>query len=150
LLHKAQVLTKRNSLNTNLDLLQITQTLLRGVGESSQRLMGWVFSLVEPATSKGGRGNFYTYLPKTSHWKLASRNQNIRFYNWNIQNLNYSHYSSNRTLRFVKPEHPIFQGSVRCAVYKVIMFHSSHLGFWVILSIKTLLIILIVSILIER
>jgi hypothetical protein len=34
------VLTKRISLNSNLDFSQITQTSLRDVGESSQRLMG--------------------------------------------------------------------------------------------------------------
>jgi transposase len=34
----AEVLTKRISLNPNLDFSQITQTSQRGVGESSQRL----------------------------------------------------------------------------------------------------------------
>jgi hypothetical protein len=41
--------------------------------------LGWVFSLVEPVASKWGRGSFYTSPSKTSRWKLASRNQNIRF-----------------------------------------------------------------------
>jgi hypothetical protein len=142
LLHKAQVLTKRISLNHNLDFSQITQTSLRGVGESSQRIMGWVLSLVEPAASKGRRGKLLYLPPKSSRWKLANRN-------WNIWNLNYSCYSLNRTLRFGKPEHSIFLGLKRCVVFEVIVFHSSHLGFWVMLSVEILLAILVVSLMIE-
>jgi hypothetical protein len=40
------------------------------------------------------------YPPKTSHWKLASKNWNIRFWNWNIRFLKYSRYRLNQTLRF--------------------------------------------------
>jgi hypothetical protein len=65
---------------------------------------------------------FYTHPPKTSRWKLASKNRNIR-------NLKYSCYSPNRMLQFGKLEHLVFPGSVRCGVCVVIVFHSSHLGF---------------------
>jgi hypothetical protein len=42
---------------------------------------GCVFSLVEPAPSKEGKGEAFILPPppQTSRWKLASRNQNIRF-----------------------------------------------------------------------
>jgi hypothetical protein len=40
------------------------------------------------------------YPPKTSHWKLVSRNRNIWFWNRNMQFLNYSRYRPNRTLQF--------------------------------------------------
>jgi hypothetical protein len=73
-------LTKRFSLNPKFwfitNRLKISQ---RCWGEVSKAL-GWVFSLVEPAASKGGRGrSFYIVPPKTSCWKLASRNWNIQF-----------------------------------------------------------------------
>jgi hypothetical protein len=61
------------------------------------------------------------YLPKTSRWKLASRNWNIRF-------LKYSRYRSNQTLQFGNQNIRFFQGLVRGGVYETIMFHSSHLG----------------------
>jgi hypothetical protein len=38
-------------------------------------------------------------------------------------------------------------GSVRCEVCMTIVFHSSHLGFYAILSIETLLAIYVVSLL---
>jgi hypothetical protein len=56
------VLTKRISLNPNLDFSQITQTSQRGVGESSQRLGNAYDLLVVPAASKGERGELL-YLP---------------------------------------------------------------------------------------
>jgi hypothetical protein len=64
------VLTKRISLNPNLDFSQISYS---GVRESSQRLKNEYGSLVVPAASKGGRGEDFI-LPKK---KLASKNQNI-------------------------------------------------------------------------
>jgi hypothetical protein len=69
-------------------------------------------------------GEIYTCPPpsQTSHWKLVSKN-------WNIQNLNYTRYRQNQTIRFGKPDCPIFPGSVRHEVYVAIVFHSSHLGF---------------------
>jgi hypothetical protein len=105
---------------------------------------------VELVASKGGRGKLLYLPPKTSHWELSSRNWNIRFWKWNIWNLNYSCYSLNQTHRFGKPEHLIFQGSERCVVYEAIVFHSSHLDFWAMLSIETSLAIHVVSLLIEQ
>jgi hypothetical protein len=64
LLHKAQVLTKRISLNPKLDFSQITQTSQRGVGESSQRLENEFGLLVIPAASKGERGKLLYLLSK--------------------------------------------------------------------------------------
>jgi hypothetical protein len=53
-------------------------------------------------------------------------------------------------LQFGKSEHLIFQGSMRGGVYEAIVFHSSHLGFYAMLNIDTLLAIYVVSLLIER
>jgi hypothetical protein len=64
-------------------------------------------------------GKLLYYPPKTSHWKLASRNWNIRF-------LKYSRYRPNRTLQFGHRNIQFFQGLVRG---ESIVFHSSHLGF---------------------
>jgi hypothetical protein len=86
------------------------------------KVYGYVFLLVEPATFKGGKGEAFILSKKTSRWKLASRNQNI-------QNLKYSRYRPNRTLRFGNRNIQFSQGLVRARVYKVIVFHSSHLGF---------------------
>jgi hypothetical protein len=88
LLHKVQVLRKRISLNPNLDFSQITQTSQRGVGESSRMLRNEFGSLVVLAASKGGREKLLYLPPQTSHWELASKNWNIRFW---------------------KPEHPEFE-----------------------------------------
>jgi hypothetical protein len=60
--------------------------------------------------------------PKTSCWKLASRNRNIRFCNQNILFLKYNCYWPNQNIWF-------FQGLVRGVVYEAIVFHSSLLGF---------------------
>jgi hypothetical protein len=107
--------------NPNLDF---TQTSQRGVGRSSQRLENEFGPLVLPVASKGGRVEAFILAPppKTSHWELASKNQNI-------QNLNHSRYRQNRNLRFGKPDCPIFPGLVSCVVYEAVVFHSSHLGF---------------------
>jgi hypothetical protein len=59
LIHKAQVLTKQISLNPNLDLSQITQTLLRSVGESSKRLINDYFRGWNQQLSKGGDGKAF-------------------------------------------------------------------------------------------
>jgi hypothetical protein len=64
------VLTKRISLNPNLDFSQITQTSQRYVGESSQRLGNEYDSLVVLAASKGGRREAFILAPK----KLADGN----------------------------------------------------------------------------
>jgi hypothetical protein len=61
--HKAQVLTKRISLNPNLDFSQIIQTSQRGVGRSSERHGNAFGSLVVPAASKGGRGKAFILAP---------------------------------------------------------------------------------------
>jgi hypothetical protein len=53
-------------------------------------------------------------------------------------------------LRFGKLDHLVFQCSVRCGVCVAIAFHSSHLGFYAMLSINTLLTIHVISLLIER
>jgi hypothetical protein len=73
--------------------------------------------------------NLLYYPPKTSRWKLASRNWNIQFWNWNVQFLKYSRYKSNRTLWFGNWNIHFFQSLVRGGVYEAIVFHSSHLGF---------------------
>jgi hypothetical protein len=62
MLHKAQVLTKRISLNPILDLSQITKTAQRGVGESSQRLRIEYVLWMALAPSKEGREKLL-YLP---------------------------------------------------------------------------------------
>jgi hypothetical protein len=67
--------------------------------------------------------------PKTSHWKLASRNWNIRFWKQNIRNLKYTFYMQNRTLQFGKSDCLIFPSLERSVVYEVIVDHSSHLSF---------------------
>jgi hypothetical protein len=54
------VLTKRISLNPNLDFSQIIQ---RGVGESSQSLGNEYGSLDVPAASKGGREKSFILAP---------------------------------------------------------------------------------------
>jgi hypothetical protein len=59
---------------------------------------------------------FYTSPPKTSHWKLVSKNRNIRFWKLAVG----AHLS--------KPDHPIFLGLVRCGMRMTIVVHSSHLG----------------------
>jgi hypothetical protein len=64
LFHKAQVLTKWISLNPNLDFSQITQTTLRGVGESSQKLMDAYFHWWNQHPSKEGRGQAFILSPK--------------------------------------------------------------------------------------
>jgi hypothetical protein len=50
---------KEDFVNPNLDLSKITQTSLRGVGESSQRLRNECVSWMTPAPSKGGRGKTF-------------------------------------------------------------------------------------------
>jgi hypothetical protein len=65
-----QALTKRISLNPNLDFSQITQTSQRGVGRSSQRLRNKFGSLVVLASSKDGRGGAFILAPQ----KLAVGN----------------------------------------------------------------------------
>jgi hypothetical protein len=93
------------------------------------KALGWEFSLVELVGLKGGKGEAFKPSPKTNHWKLASRNWNIRFWNRNIWNLKYSRYRKNWTLWFGKPYCLVFPSSVRSVVYKAIVFHSSRLGF---------------------
>jgi hypothetical protein len=61
---------KNISLNPNLNFLQINQTSLRGVGESSQKALGWILLLVEPAASKGERRKAFILIPQ----KLAVGN----------------------------------------------------------------------------
>jgi hypothetical protein len=87
-------------------------------------------------------GNFYTCHPKTSCWELASRNQNI-------QNLKYSRYKKNWTLRFGKLECLIFSSSTICSVWGHYISLIS-LKFLCYVSIETLLVIHVVSLLIER
>jgi hypothetical protein len=53
------------------------------------------------------------------------------------------------TLRFSKLEHLIFQGLERGEVSVAILFLSSHLSFYAMLSIETLLAMHVVSLLIE-
>jgi hypothetical protein len=134
----------------SLDFSQITQTSLRGEGEMSQRLQKEYFCWWNQQPSKEGRGKLFILPPKTSRWKLASRNQNIRFWNRNIQFLKYSRYRPNQTLQFGNLNIRFFQGLVRGGVYEAIVFHSSHLGFLGYVSIETLLAIHVISLLIER
>jgi hypothetical protein len=129
LFHKSQMLIKRISLNPILDFSQIDQTSLRGVGQRSQRLKDVHFCWWNQHPPKEGGGKLLYYPPKSSRWKLASTNQNIRFWNQNIQFLKYSRYRSNRTFGFGNQNIRFFQGLVRGEVYETIVFRSSHLGF---------------------
>jgi hypothetical protein len=60
----AQVLIKRISLNSNLDFSQITETSLRGVGRSSQRLMDVFFHWWNHQPPKKGGGEAFILNPK--------------------------------------------------------------------------------------
>jgi hypothetical protein len=60
----AQVLIKRISLNSNLDFSQITETSLRGVGRSLQRLMDVFFHWWNQQPPKKGRGEAFILNPK--------------------------------------------------------------------------------------
>jgi hypothetical protein len=60
----AQSLTKRISLNPNMNFSQITQTSQRGVGESSQRLRNEYGLWMASTPSKGGRGKAFILIPK--------------------------------------------------------------------------------------
>jgi hypothetical protein len=88
-------------------------------GESSTRLMNDYFRGWHQQSLKEG-GEKLLYLSQ----KLANKNKNIR-------NLKTSRWMNlpNRTLRFEKPDHPVFLVSVRCGVCVTIMFHSSQLVF---------------------
>jgi hypothetical protein len=68
------VFTKRISLDPSLDFSQINQTSLRGVGERSQRLNDVYFCWLNQHAPKEGGEKLLYYPPKTSRWKLASRN----------------------------------------------------------------------------
>jgi hypothetical protein len=57
----------------------------RGVGENSQRLRMNVFMDETSNLQRREGESFYTCPQKTSHWELGSRNQIIRFRNWNIR-----------------------------------------------------------------
>jgi hypothetical protein len=136
--HKAQVLKSSNaqithkeeSLNPNFEfLINHSNLTKRCWGELTKALGMSIFVGRTSSLQRREGWIFYTYPPKTSHWKLASKNWNIWFWNRNIQNLKYSCYRQYRTLRFGKPDCLIFPGSVRCIVYEAIVFHSSHLGF---------------------
>jgi hypothetical protein len=134
LLHKAYMLkcSQRGSRSTlSLNFSQITKTSLRGEGKRCQRLKDEYFCWWNQQPLKEGRGGgkLLYYPSKINHWKLASRNRNIQFWNRNICNSKYSHYRQNRTLRFVKPGCLVFSGSVRSIVYEAIVFYSSHLAF---------------------
>jgi hypothetical protein len=100
-----------------------------------------------PQRKEGGKLLYYS--PKNSHWKLASRNWNIRFWNRNIRFLKYSRYRAIRILRFGNRNIQFFQGLVRGGVYGhwVLLISLGFLGY---VSIKTLLAIHVVSLLIER
>jgi hypothetical protein len=54
------------------------------------------------------------------------------------------------SLRFGKPDHLFFPGSVRYGVCVAIVFHSSHLSIEAFVEHETLLTIYIASLLIER
>jgi hypothetical protein len=79
-------------------------------GRARKALCDEYFCCWNQQPPKEGGGSFYTPPPhkKTSYWKLASRNQNLRFWKRNIQNLNYNRYNPNRTLQFGNPEYLVF------------------------------------------
>jgi hypothetical protein len=70
---------RRFSQPTTYVFSQITRSSQRGVGESSQRLRMSVFHGWHQQPPKEGGESFYTCPPKTSCWKLASKNWNIRY-----------------------------------------------------------------------
>jgi hypothetical protein len=95
----------------------------RGEGKRSQSLKEEYFHWWNQQPLKEGkRGKLLYYPSKTSRWKLASKNWNIRF-------LKYSRYRPNRALQFGNRNIRLFEGLVRDGVYKAIVFHSSHLKF---------------------
>jgi hypothetical protein len=103
LLHKTQVLNslKKGISQHKLEFIINHSNLTKRCWGELTKALGWEFSLDEPTTSKGGRGKTFIFVPqKTSHWKLASKNRNIQFWNRNIRLLKYSHYMPNWTLRF--------------------------------------------------
>jgi hypothetical protein len=63
----------------SLNFSQIIQTSLRGKGKRSQRLQEEYFYWWNQHPPKEGGEKLLYYPPKSSHWKLISRNQNIRF-----------------------------------------------------------------------
>jgi hypothetical protein len=63
------------------------------LGRSHKGLEMSVFRGWHQHPLKEGGESFYTCPPKTSRWKLASKN-------WNIQNLKSSRWSQNRTIQF--------------------------------------------------
>jgi hypothetical protein len=70
---------KEDSLNPNLDFSQITQTSPRGVGVSPQRFRD-EYCRWHQHPPKEGEGKLLYMSQKTSHWELASKNQNIQFW----------------------------------------------------------------------
>jgi hypothetical protein len=88
----------------------------------SQRLNDVYFCWWNQQPPKEGGGGFYTCPSKNSRWKLASRNQNIRF--WKPEHPKFEIYPLQKKLDCL-----IFPDSARCVVYEAIMFHSSHLDF---------------------
>jgi hypothetical protein len=70
MLHKAQVLTKRFSLNPKLGFITNHSNLIKRCWGDVSKALGWVFSLVEPTTSKWGRGRSFYTIPQ----KLAFKN----------------------------------------------------------------------------
>jgi hypothetical protein len=132
LLHKAQVLKSLTKRNLSTQAWSYHKSLKPHKEVLGRAHKGFRKSVFVGGTSifQKGEGEKLLYLPpKTSHWKLASKNWNIRFWNRIIQNLKYSRYRENRTLRFENQNILFSQGLVRGGVYKAIVFHSSYLSF---------------------
>jgi hypothetical protein len=77
LLHKAQVLTKRISLKSNLDFSQINQTSLRGVGERAHKGFRMIIFIGGTSRLQRREGeSFYTCPPTPK--KLAVGNKLVK------------------------------------------------------------------------
>jgi hypothetical protein len=75
------VLTKRISLNRNSDFLQIIETSPSGVGRAHKGLKMSMVRWFYQKDPKEGGGKLLYFTQKISHWKLASKNWNIQFWN---------------------------------------------------------------------
>jgi hypothetical protein len=113
---------------SNLDLSQITQTSQRGVGEMSQRLSDECFRWWNQQPPKEGGEKLVYCPPITSRWKLASRNQNIRFQNRNIQNLKYSYCRPNRNIWFSRVQREVKWVWPLCSSYLTWVFRLCWFG----------------------
>jgi hypothetical protein len=91
---------KEDSLNPQLRFSHKSQDPHKEGLERAHKGLGWVYFVGGTSCLQRREGeSFYTCLPKTSRWKLASKNQNIRFLKLNIRYLKTSRWSSSAQTR---------------------------------------------------